>query len=496
MSLLQLLLYSLILSFCLGQFGKIPIGRGEVGMYLWDILAAALVFYWLALKLGVKKKLKLPPLWAPISIFSLISLITLINGSRWLGVGEWVVAFGYWVRWIIYAGVYFVVSDLSRKILNTKYQILNTLIASGVILALLGFTQLLIFPNLSSLDPALGWDPHQGRVVSTWLDPNFLGAYLVLCLSLLTGRLFYLVNFNRHPRNEFPSTELRTGGVGSKFATRHPELVSGSNGQQTSLSVRFRNKFGMTGRSVSLEQQSNFGLQILVLTTYYLILTTGLLLTFSRSAWAMFAIVIGVFGLFKSRKLLVFMVVIFFGAYFFVPRVQTRLAGITDPADSASLRLVSWQRTFEIIKKHPLMGVGFNAFRYAQEQEGFFRDKRGVPMTSGHAGAGSDSSLLLVWATTGIFGLLSYFWLYGSVIWKALSHFRHSELVSESPCHFESVSEFDGKILNQVQDDHNHHKFLSLTVLAALAGLLIESNFINSLFFPPILLWLWIVAGA
>jgi len=400
--LIKLLLYTLVLSLCLGQFGRLPGLGGGVRLYLWDIVAALLVFLWLFWRLGIEKSLKLPPLWAPIAVFSFWSFICLLNGKRWIGMEEWLMSAAYWGRWVVYAGVYYVVSDLAGRVSGFRLRASNVLVFSGVVLAVLGFIQLRIFPNLSDLDPALGWDPHQGRLVSTWLDPNFLGAYFVLCLSLLTGRFF--------------------------------------DSKESSARYKF------------------------LLVASYLLLSAALILTFSRSAWGMLAAAIGVFGLFKSRKLLVLMVALFFSAYFFVPRVQTRLAGVTDPTDSASLRLVSWQQTFTIIKKKPLLGVGFNAFRYAQERQGFFHSERGAPLGREHSGAGSDSSLLLVWATTGALGLLIYLWLYGRIAWRAWQ-------------------------------ERNRNVLLALPLLAGLVGLFLEASFVNSLFYSPIVLWFWIVTG-
>lgn len=417
----ELLIYSLIFSFCLGQLGRLSFFGGAVNVYVWDAIVALLLIVWLLRKFLVEQEFKLPPFWLPLVTFSLIALISLINGSRWLTGSEVLVSAGYWFRWIAYAGVYFVVNDLIRKMPNAKRQMANALVLSSMILAILGFIQLAVFPDLSELDPPLGWDPHKNRLVSTWLDPNFLGAYFVLCVSLLIGNLFFLLQ----------------------------------------------------GKKDSRGSEEGFS-RMLSLVAVGCLLIAGLLLTFSRSAWGMFAVVLGVFGILKSRKLLFLMVLMFFSAYFFVPRVQTRISGITDPADSAHFRLISWQRTFEIIKKYPVLGVGFNAFRYAQERAGFFRTSRGVPVESGHAGSGSDSSILLVWATTGAFGLLSYLWLCGSIIWRSFKQYRNNKL-------------------RQVTTSYN--KFLSLALLAALLGLAAESNFINSLFYPPILFWIWIMVG-
>ena len=66
-----------------------------------------------------------------------------------------------------------------------------------------------------------------------------------------------------------------------------------------------------------------------------------------------------------------------------------------------------YEKTIAIIKDNPILGVGFNAMRYAKEDRGYFRDERGVQQESGHAGAGADNSLLFTWATSGLLGLLA-----------------------------------------------------------------------------------------
>ncbi len=448
MKALKIILYFLILRFCLGQFGRFPFFVSYANVYIWDLLAIGLVGCWLVYKWGIEKKMELPPKWLPVFVFSFVAFLSLINGLRWIDVGEGVVAAGYWVRWVVYSGVYFVAYDLFKKDPSVRNQAVNILITAGVILAVLGFVQLAVFPDLSQLDPDRGWDPHKNRMVSTWLDPNFLGAYFVLCLSLLLSKL---VKF----------------GDSSK-------------------------DFRGTGKGFS---------RIILLIVASFLLSVGLLLTFSRSAWGMLAVVLGVFGVLKSRKLLFLVALVSFSAYFFVPRVQTRITGITDPADSASKRLESWERTWEIIKEYPVLGVGFNAFRYAQERAGYFRTERGVPIESGHSGAGSDSSILLVWATTGVIGLLSYLWLYGSIIWQALT-----KVLADSPKPgfksspkarlFSSASTLEVSENQKIGSRQYARKALSLSVLAVLAGLLMESNFINSLFFSPIVISIWVLVAA
>ncbi len=184
------------------------------------------------------------------------------------------------------------------------------------------------------------------------------------------------------------------------------------------------------------------------------VLLIALFLTFSRSSWAAFAVVVLVFGLLKSKWLLVFAAILAFSAYFAVPRVQTRLSGITDPADSAHFRLISWGNALSIAQDNLLLGTGYNTFRYAQVDYGFVE-----PGTiGGNSGAGSDSSFLLILATTGIIGFVIYLFAYFTplfAIYKLNS--RHGILI-----------------------------------IAVFLSIFVQSQFINAIFFPQIM-FLWII---
>jgi O-antigen ligase len=173
----------------------------------------------------------------------------------------------------------------------------------------------------------------------------------------------------------------------------------------------------------------------------------------------MFSAALLLFGILRSPKLLLVAILAGFLAYFAVPRVQTRISGITDPDDSAKLRLVSWSRAVEISSQSPIFGVGFNLYRQAQERFGFF-DYR--DFSGGHAGGGSDSSLLLVLATTGVVGLILFLLTFVNIFIRSLTKIKtHTGLI----------------------------------LALSLFGLLVDSQFINSLFFPQIMLWIWVLVG-
>jgi len=249
---------------------------------------------------------------------------------------------------------------------------------------------LAVLPDFAVLDKSLGWDPHKNRLTSTFFDPNFTGGYLSLSLGMALGALLL-------------------------------------------------KKLKFTFWEICI---------------FIVIPASALFLTFSRSSWAMFAVTLFLLGLLRVRKLLLLGVVLAFFAYFAVPRVQTRISGVTDPADSAAFRLVSWKNSIEIAKDHLGLGVGYNAYRYAQYDYGFFEAGK----LGGNAGAGSDSSLLFVLATTGVTGL--FFFLLG-------------------------LATFFVRSRDEIDRDWK------IIIFALFCGLLLQSQFINSLFYPQILFF-WI----
>ena len=394
MKFIKIILVLLFLSLTLGQFGRLPFLQGSFNFYLQDLAVFILVvsgFSYLIVKGKLRKSLIDTIFFAGL-VFVVWALITLIYNSQWLNIDQNLLGFSYWARFLLYFAVYFVLCRLySVDGKDLKEFLISLTIISGLIIAVAGFIQLALLPDLSVLWLS-GYDPHRNRLVSTFLDPNFTGAFLVLTLNL----------------------------VFSRFTFR------------------------------SLRQYF-----------FVAVLLIALILTFSRSAWLMFTISIFLFGIFRSRKLLFLSLLVGFLAYFLIPRIQTRVAGITDPDDSAKLRFVSWGRTLTIAKDHLGLGVGFNNFRASQEEYGFF--DYNIP-EGGRAGGGSDSSLLLVLATTGLIGFFLYAVFYLSIVGASLSAASKGES-------------------------------LALGLFISMIGLLLESNFINSLFFTPILLWIFVTAS-
>ncbi len=112
-------------------------------------------------------------------------------------------------------------------------------------------------------------------------------------------------------------------------------------------------------------------------------------------------------------------------------------------------KTANYRQTFQIIKDNFWLGVGFNAFRLSQKNYGFI-DSANWQLTN--AGAGADNSFLFVWATTGVFGLLAFLFLWLKIL-----------------------------------------KGAEPVVLVTGAALIISSFSVNALFYPWVLFWLMLI---
>jgi O-antigen ligase len=173
----------------------------------------------------------------------------------------------------------------------------------------------------------------------------------------------------------------------------------------------------------------------------------ALALTYSRSSYLAYLVGISVVAwIKKSPKLFLAAFLLGVLTILILPRPSGSEGVRLEREESAWARVDNWKQSLTIWVKHPVFGVGFNTYRYAQKKERFLEDD----WQENHAGAGADSSLLFVLATTGLLGFLSY----GFLGWQML-------------------------------------KLKSLVVKASLIALLIHSFFLNSLFYPWVMLWFW-----
>lgn len=378
---------SFILALIGGQLIKIPLFT-HGGIIPLDFIVILMDIYG---SFRLKLKFRKFPLWIFwATSFILISVISLTLTPLDLTLPEYYTSFSYTIRFSSYIllGLILVnglIKDLEKKI----FLILSI---SGVGLAFIGLLQLMIVPDLSFLSIS-GWDPHYFRTVSTFLDPNFLGAYLTLTLIVIFQK--------------FSITE----------------------------------KWGIF---------------------FFSLVFAGLLTTFSRGAYLGFgAGFLALSFLNKSLKLLILttlLSILLLSSYIFYQKVVAQVRNI-DRTQSAEYRLNSWQQGLSIFEKHPVLGVGFNAYRYALKEYKMGNNQ----FLESHGASSNDSSLLYILATTGILGFILYLFFLGSLFWTGYKKY----------------------LLKNAW---------GIILLAGLISLSTQSFFSNTLFYPPLLMWLILVS--
>lgn len=398
MAILEKLIILTLILFPFGELIRINITR-DITLHPVDISVFLIFITWIVVNLKNKRDFLKIDLFKPFAVFSIVCVISLLFNLYWLKPLEAVVSFLYFERWVSYASVFFAVRDFHK--LCKKKIILRLLIIDGLIILVLGFLQLFFFPSLIPYIK-FGWDKHMYRMFTVFLDPNFAGTFFVLYL-LLTATLAF---------ENFSKKNLK------------PAIIYGIISGMTLIAVY---------------------------------------LTYSRTALLMLLITFILFFIlikkFKFIALLIGVTIIY--VVIIYPKFYIENMNLLR-VNSSIARIDSAKEALQIIVKNPVLGTGFNTYRYAQVKYKFRSENQKIP---NHADAGSDNSFLFVTATTGFIGLISYLYIWFCLIKK----------------------------IYLKNKDKNY--FYGILILVSALGLGISALFINSLFFGPLILWMWILMG-
>ena len=368
------------------------------GYLLLDLFVPIFVATWLLTRLLRKQSLRLSHTLLPAALFAGLGLASLLLNSAEMSTGDFLSSAFYGIRWVSLYALSVIVLNRSPQ---EKLQIFWGLALFTLLLSVAGFVQLKIQPDFTNFED-LGWDPHQSRLLSTWFDPNFVGGFLAFSIPLLLG-----VGLDKKNLRKFLFPIAGLAGI-------------------------------------------------------------ALVLTLSRSAYLAFLTALFVFGFFRSLKHLAVLGVGVILLVALIPPVQDRLVSITQnaaafftetytlPDASARLRFASWDEAWELFKEKPLLGQGYNRYKFAALELGTLDD------LEIHSASGSDSSLLNILATTGLTGFLPFLSVYLLLAIQAFKHRKNG---------------------------------FSLGFLAGLCGLFIHSIFVNSLLFPLFMAPFWIGTG-
>lgn len=342
-SMLKILLNLLILSISLGVLGRFTLFT-NVSIYPHDIFASGIfliVLYMFVYKKAVpfySKSALLAVSFITIGLFSLI-----INSLKLEIVSFWI-ALSYLARYAIYISIIFSFQFLDKAFIDT---IPKKLMLSGLIFTSLGLIQYFFYNDLRKL-VHLGWDEHLYRLFSTFLDPNFAGAYLVLISLIFIG--FSIASFR--------SDRVKSIIYGICFC----------------LSV------------------------------------ISILFTYSRSAIIM--LFIGLVTLLILKRLFLLLIILTVTiSMFYVLFADTTVVGL-NPLRMATIeaRLGSASEAVEIFMDSPVFGVGFNAYRYAQIRYGF-RTEEGTLISNADAGTDNSYLFVLATTGVVGFVVFVLFWV-------------------------------------------------------------------------------------
>lgn len=400
MDILKPIFVFFLLLFPLGETVRFNLGSFSIKPV--DIAALILFAVWVP-RAFKKTNIRSNKLFIPIFSVVAIMCISLVINIRNFSASEVFIAFSYVLRWILYASLFFIVKNFSE---GFKEKIAYILLGIGAMFAFFGFIQYFFYSNLRNLY-YLGWDEHIHRMFSTFLDPNFAGAFFVLYLFFLLGILLFLLNNNKTKQTWFI-------GLISVF---------------TLISV---------------------------------------FLTYSRSALIMLLVTTVIFFVLARKIKWIFVIILISIVFISISSKSFNVENINlFRIASTEARLGSARTAIEIIKNNPIVGVGFNTYRYAQVKYGF---KSILNINVSHADAGTDNSFLFILATTGIIGLFFYLNLLCSILKKSYLSYKLSK-------------------------ENNIQKYIAVAATASLSGIIINSFFINSLFYSFIMVWMWILLG-
>lgn len=186
---LWFLFFLYLIAFPFGQLTRVPVplmSFPEIRIYLTDLLVGVVGCIWV-IGWMIGKKRSVPSFTKELLAFLAVALFSLILNSPLFEGREVLVASLYLIRVSAYVLFYFALSSVLETAQEKKL-LLSALIAVGSVLAVFGWAQYFLFPDIRPFIE-FGWDEHLSRIVGTFLDPNFSALILVLAIVPLTFQL-------------------------------------------------------------------------------------------------------------------------------------------------------------------------------------------------------------------------------------------------------------------------------------------------------------------
>ncbi len=321
------------------------------GVLLLDLWAPTFFGTWILWQFYRFKMPKLPWLIWPAALFITIGFGSLLAHSSNMSFGDFAASAFYCIRWISMFGLLLIAMNESKQ---NRTLILWGVFVLAATLSIAGFIQLQVAPDFTQYE-VLGWDPHIGRLLSTWFDPNFVGGFLAFTLPILIGTAY------------------------EKKSAR-PYLIP--------IGIII-----LTALALTYSRSS------------YLALITGLFIFGLLKSWRL--LLIGTLVCLIATATIPQLQSRVTSLTEAAQSVFTE--SYTLPDQSSRLRFESWETGIYLFAMEPIFGHGYNRYKDAAYENKFLTD------TDSHSATGSDSSTITIAATTGALGLIAFMTAYLSI---------------------------------------------------------------------------------
>jgi O-antigen ligase len=400
----ELLTVVFLCSLLLGQVAKVPLVSTDIKtarILVSDLVAAALGA-WLFASVLVGGRIRLD---RPILLFAgfvAVNALAITVAAVRFGLTAGEVAFSslYLIRWSLYATLYLFALTALRR--TAAPRIIRAAVTVCAVFAAFGIFQSIFLPNFAFIvypdaTPYIDWDIQGNRLVSTFLDPNFAGAFI----------MFGLLYAHAQSADRKPSYPLLALFWVALILTLSRSSIIATVVGLGLLTIRTR----------------TFGRLFVPVASFALVATLAAdrLIQFAAS----------------YNKLTLF-------------------------DASALARLGDWVLAWRIFIDNPLIGVGYNTF-------GVIRTAYGSP-ASGSMAFGSDGGILYMAAVSGIVGVA----LLGAVLWRIT---------------------MIGWRTYQIRTLPQPVRVLGLALYVWIPSLMIQSAASNSIFYPFIIGFLFLLGG-
>lgn len=174
----KLVLALILVGVVAGQLVQVPVGNLDIPLL--DLMVGASVLiglYHLFVTGKWRSIVRTKIFWFFVALVAVLLLSLLVNIPNYT-TGELFIAGLFWIRLLAYGLLVFIFWASGSVRLS-----LWGWLWAFLVVAVLGFVQLGAVPDFEIFE-YLGWDPHQFRLLSTFLDPNLVGIFLSFGVGL------------------------------------------------------------------------------------------------------------------------------------------------------------------------------------------------------------------------------------------------------------------------------------------------------------------------